>query len=143
MLAGERTRDLLGVVEEDVEREVHSGRSGDGTDGVMDGVAVDHAPGRPWVADPARVVKREGRLQTGQARRDHLRAAAEAGEEMRLDETRRDPEVCVDPLSGERERDVTDHPEVHQARRIARVVVEDPPCAQDLVAEHRPALLGG
>ena len=82
-------------------------------------------------------------LQTRQARRDHLRAAAEAGEEMRLDEAGGDPEVCLDRLSCERQRDVTDHPEVDQARRVARVVVEDAPHPQHLITEHRPTLLSG
>ena len=48
-------------------------------------------------ADPRRVVQRQHRLEPGQARRDQLRAAAEAGEEVRLDEAGRDPDVGLDP----------------------------------------------
>ena len=115
-LAAERPRDPLLVVEEDVEREVDPGRRGDRPDGVVDGVALDDAPGRARVADPAGVVQLERRLEPGEARRDHLRAAAEAGEEVRLDEAGRDPEVRLDPLAVQGDGDVADHPEVDQAR---------------------------
>ena len=58
-LPSERARDLFRVVKEDVEREVHAGRPSDRTDGVVDGIAIDHTPRRLRIADATGVVKGE------------------------------------------------------------------------------------
>ena len=59
--------------------------------------------------------------------RDQLRAAAEAGEEVRLDEAGGDPHVGVDPLAVQPDRDVPAEPaQVAQAALVAGVVVDDP-----------------
>ncbi len=122
------------IVEEHVDGEVDAGRGGDRADGVVDRVPLDDAPGRLRVADPPGVVERERRLEPGQARRDHLRTAAEPGEEVRLHEAGRDPQVRLDPLPGEEDRHVVDHAEVDQARPVARVVVDDPPGVEHVLA---------
>ena len=119
-LAAERAGDPLPVVDEDVEREVDAGRRGDRADRVVDRVALGHAPGRARVADPPGVVELEDRVETRQARGHHLRSAAEAREEVRLDEPGRDPDVGLDPLAGEADGHVADHPEVDAARPSSR-----------------------
>ena len=51
------------------------------------------------MSDALRIVQRHHRLEPGQARRHHLGSAAEAGEEVRLDESGRDADVGVQPLA--------------------------------------------
>ena len=115
-LAAERTGDPLLVVEQDVQREVDAGRRGDRPDRVVDGVALDDAPGRPRVADPPGIVEGEDRVEPGQPRRDHLGPAAEPGEEVRLHEPGRDPDIGLHPLAVEQDRHVADASQVHEAR---------------------------
>ena len=127
---GERPGDPLLVVQQDIEGEVDPGRRGDRPDGIMHRIAVDDSPGRPRVADPPGVVQFEGRLETGEARRDHLGPAAEPGEEVRFDETRGDAHIRLDPLPRQADRDVSDHAEADQAVGVAGVVIHDPPRAR-------------
>ena len=80
------------------------------------------------VADPGRVVQRQHGVQPGQPGRDELRPAAEAGEEVRLDEAGRDPHVGLDPVAVEPDRDavaVLAEPD-RASRVVAGVVVDDP-----------------
>ena len=92
----------------------------------------------------ARVVQHQRRRQPGQPGRDHLRTAAEAGEEVRLDEAGGDAHVGVEPVPVE--------PDRHVARRaagegqravVARVVVDDAVALDNRRAEHPHELLGG
>ena len=101
------------------------------------------APGGARVADPPGVVELERRRESGKARGDHLRSAAEAGEEVRFHESGRDPDVGIHPLAGEEDGHVADHPEVDETRIVAGVVIDDTPRAQDLVTQHLPPLVGG
>ena len=82
----------------------------------------------------------EHRLEAGETGRDHLRAAAEAGEEVRLDEAGRDPHVGLDPRAVEphghaapsRPSQTSD-----AASRASWLTTRDR--VDDVVAEHRPS----
>ena len=92
--------DLLIAVERDVEREVRRApcraisrtSSWIGLPSVMPQVALR-------MADARGVVQGHHRLEAGQPRRHHLRPAAEAGKEVRLDEAGGDADVGVQPLA--------------------------------------------
>ena len=87
--------------------------------------------------DPPRVVQDEHRLEAREAGRDHLRAAAEAGEEVRLDEPGRDPDVGVHPGPVQRHRHAgRRRADVDERRGVAAVVVDDAVAARDVGAEH-------
>ena len=99
-LARERLDHPLLAVEDHVEGEVRRRGGRRGADVVVDGVALDDAPGRLRVADAGGVVEHEHGVQPGEPGRDELRPAAEAGEEVRLDEAGGDPQVGLDPARG-------------------------------------------
>ena len=81
-------------------------------------------------------------VEPGEPRHDAFRAAAEAGEEVRLDEARDDTHVGLDPSTVQVDRHVPDHAHVDEVRPVARVVIDDVPQAEDLVAEHGSTLIG-
>ena len=99
--AAERLHQLLLPVHDHVEREVGARRGRDRPHVVVHRVAVEHAPACLGVADARRVVQRQHRLEPREARGDHLRATRETGEEVWLDEPRRDPDVGLEPLAVE------------------------------------------
>ncbi len=141
--AREALDDLLGVVEDHVEREIDPGLGRDRADVVVDRIALADGPGRLGAPDPPRVMQRQGGLEPGQPRRHQLRAAAESCEEVRLDEAGRDLHVGVGPAAVQPDRHpVADHPAPAQAVGVAGVVVYDPHRAREL-AEHLAQLLGG
>ena len=142
-VAAEGLDDRLVGVEHHVQGERDPGGLADRADVVVDGVAVGDAPGRPRIADAGRIVQYEDGVERREARRDQLRAAGEPGEEVRFDEPGGDPDVRLAPLAVEPDRDVAAEraPPHHRLRR-PRVVVDDAHGVDDLVAEHRPQLLG-
>ena len=142
-LAAERPGDPLLVIEQDVQGEVHPGGRRDRADRVVDRIALDDAPGGTRVADPPRVVELERGREAGEPRSDHLGPAAEPGEEVRLHEAGRDPQVRGHPFPVEEDRDVSDHPQVDLPRVVAGVVVLDPPLCEHVVTQHRPTLGDG
>jgi hypothetical protein len=143
-LARERRDDALLAVEDHVEREVGRARGGDRTDVVVHRVALDAPPRRRGMADASGVVEHEHRVEPREPGRHHLGAAAEAGEEVRLDEAGGDPHVGLHPLAVEPHgHALAVLAEVLQAPRVARVVVDDPHAVRHLGAEHRPDLLVG
>ena len=96
-VAGEHRGDLLLAIQRHVHREIDADHAGDLADVVVDRIALGDAPGRVRVADALGVVQHQHRLETREPGGHHLRAAAEAGEEVRLDEPGRDPDVGVHP----------------------------------------------
>ncbi len=142
-IAGKHGRDLLRAIQRDVHGEVDAGHPRNLADIVVDRIAFGDAPRRVRVADPAGVVQDEHGFESGQARRHHLRSAAEPGEEMWLDEAGRDADVGVHPGAIQ----VHGHiglrlPHEDEARRIPAVVVDDAIVAEDVGAEHRLELRG-
>ena len=110
------------------------------------------APGCPTVTpqvasgSPMRrgVVQCQHRLQAGEAGRDQLRAAAEAGEEVRLDEAGGDAHVGVDPLpvQPDRARRRPSLPDPAQAVLVAGVVVDHPDPVEHVSAPSMASQLG-
>ncbi len=98
-IAGERGRDLLLAIERHVDREMHTHHPRDLAHVVVDRVPFGDAPRGERVADVLRVVQRHHRFETGESGRHHLGPAAETGEEVRLDEARRDPHVGIEQLA--------------------------------------------
>ncbi len=89
-----------------------------------------------------RVVEHESRLEPRETGSVQLRAAAEPGEEVRLDETGRDADVRVDPLTVEPHRNVHHLSAVAQRALVASVVVHDSHPLAHLSTEHRLELGG-
>ena len=141
-VAGEDLDDALLAVEQHVEHEVDAGRGRNRADGVVHRVADGDAPRRVRIADPPRVVEHQGGLEAGEAGRIQLRAAAEPGEEVRLDEAGRDAHIRIDPLLVEPHRNVEDLAAPAQRRVVARVVVHDAHTLDHVGAEHRDDLVG-
>src|SRR5665811_2202405 len=105
-LAAECREYLLLGVEHDVEGEIDARAGSD----------------RPRV-----VVQGQHGVQAGQARGNQLRAAGEAGEEMRLDESCGDPHVRLDPVPIQPDRDaVAEFPTPGEHRRVTGIVIDDP-----------------
>ena len=104
-LAAEGRHYLLVGVEDHVESERDRGGRGDGAHVVMDRVALGDAPAGRRVRDARGVVEREDGLEARQSGRDHLRAAREAREEVRFDESRRDADVGLRPARGSARRE--------------------------------------
>src|SRR5262249_4803113 len=98
-IAGECCGDLLVAVESHVQSEVHAGHSGDFANVVMYWIAFDDSPRGFRIADSRCVVKGHDGVESRQSRGNHFGTAAEACEEMRLDETGRDFEVAFDPCT--------------------------------------------
>ena len=137
-VAGEHLDDAVAAVEEDVEGEVDARRLGDLADGVVHGVAGGDTPGRTRVADAPGVVQGKHRVEPGQPGSDQLRAPAEAGEEVRLDEPRGDPHVGIDPRLVQRDGYVAgEPPDPAERGGVAGVVVDDPHTVEDVGTEHR------
>ncbi len=111
-----------------------------GADGVVHRVALDHAPGGLRLAHPAAVVQGHDRLQAGRADGDQLRAAAEAGEQVRLHQSGGDAEVGLHPAAVECDRDVvgrgTGRSERDEVRRVAAVVDGHLAAPRHLGTEH-------
>ena len=105
-ITAERGDDGMAAVDDHVERERDIGRRCDRADVVVHRVPLRDAPTRVGVPDARRVVQRQCRLETREAGCDHLRTTREAGEEVRLDETCRDPHVGGEPLGVQPHRDV-------------------------------------
>ena len=104
---------------------------------VVDRVALGDPPYRAGMADHAGVVEPHGGLEARQSRRDHLGAAAEPCEEVRLYETRRDPEVGGQPVPVEPDRDtVGGLPTVFEILLRERVVVHHAVVGSHLWPEH-------
>jgi hypothetical protein len=141
-LAGERAHHLLLAVQGDVEPEVDPADGRDHrADVVVHGVALADAPYGVGRADALSVVQGEDGLQAREPGDAQLRAPAEPGEEVRLDEARGDPDVRLHPVSVEPHGHsvaVAAHP--HEGRLVARVVVEHVDPVDDVVAQHRPEL---
>ena len=97
-LAGKHRGDLLIAIQRYVYRKGDAGRSSDLADVVLDRVAVNYTPRRVWAADAFGVVQHEHGFEAGKSRRHHFGAAAEPGEEMRLDEAGRDANVSREPF---------------------------------------------
>src|SRR4029077_5462414 len=111
-------------------------------DVVVDRVAVRDAPRGLRVADAGGIVQHEPRVQAGETGGDELRAAAEAGEEVRLDEAGGDAQVGLDPAGADVHRGaVAVLAGGGETRRGARVVVDDLDPLDELAAEHRLDLL--
>ncbi len=140
-LAAERAGDPLLVIEQDVQGEIDTGGRRDLPDRIVDRIALDHAPGGSWIADPPRIVELEGGRQAGESRGDHLGPTAEPGEEVRFDESGRDPKVRGHPLPVEQDRHISDVPKVDLAGVVAGVVVLDSPLRQHVVTQHRATLI--
>jgi hypothetical protein len=98
-VSGEHRRDLLLAIERHVHRKVDPDHPRDRAHVIVDRVAFRDAPGGARVADAGGIVQRHHRLESRQPWRHHLRAAAEAGKEMRLHKARRDPDVRVQELA--------------------------------------------
>ena len=82
-------------------------------------------------------MQHQHRLQAGEAGRDHLGAAAEAGEEVRLHEPRRDAHVRREPFLVQVDRRAGFRlAEIRERRVVAAVVVDDGVVRDDVVAEH-------
>ena len=95
------------------------------------------SPNCHGVGDAFRVVKLHDGIEARKAGSDHLRSAAESGEEVRLDEAGRDPHVRLEPRPVQ--------PNGNTTRRFAHVlerfgvecaVVHDAIAARDVRAEH-------
>ena len=136
-IATEGLDDLMITVHHHVEGEVAAGGGGDRPDVVVHGIALDQAPGGPRIADPCCVVQDQDGLQTSQARSDHLGSAAEAGEEVRLDESGGDLDVGLDPATIEPHRDVGPGPTaIEQLIMITGVVVDHLDGIDHVLTEH-------
>ena len=111
---------------------------------VVDRVALDDSPAGLRAPDHLRVVQPHDRPEAGQPRRDHLRAAAEAGEEVRLDEPRGDADVRLRPGPVQPDRDAAvDLAEGHELGLVERVVDDDAVAVDDVRAEHLHELVPG
>ena len=81
--------------------------------------------------------KHEHRVETRESRGDHLRSAAEAGEEVRLDEAGGDLDIGIDPRTIQVHRNIgRGRADVGERGSIAAVVVDHPIAAGDVRAEH-------
>ena len=110
---------------------------------VVDRVALGDAPGGARVADVPRVVERHDRFEARQPGCDHLRPAAEPGEEVRLDEARRDADVRVEPSPIEIDLHARGRrADARERRRVAAVVIDHRVAAEDFPSEHALELLG-
>ena len=82
-------------------------------------------------------MERHHRAKAGESRHDHLRAAAEPGEEVGLDETSRDANIGVDPLSIELETNAgAEAPDVDKRHVVSGVVIDNPHPGQQALTEH-------
>ena len=102
--AGEDGRHLAGPVDGDVEGEVRRRQRSGGPDEVVYGVTRPRHERRPGIGDAARVVCLQDGRAGGETRAHRLRSAAEAGEEVGLDETGDDAQVGLDVLALEQHR---------------------------------------
>ena len=144
-IAGEDPCDPAVLIERDVQVEGHSNAFGDAAHGVVYGVALRHAPGRLRMADAGRGMQLQHRGQMCQARRDHLRAAREAGEEVGLDETRRQPYVVLQKVPLEQHWNVRPwhQPQFGMPSTVERVMLDHPRTSLHFLAEHLEQLLRG
>ena len=136
-LAREHLRDGLIAVERHVDSKGHAGETRDLAHVVVDRIPLRDAPRGLGMAHMPRVVQPQHGVEARQAGRHHLGTAAEAGEEMRLDEAGGDAHVSAEPppiqLDGHARGG---DPGVGQRCDIPRVVVHDGVARHDLGAEH-------
>ena len=137
-LSGKDGGDLLRAVQRHVHGEVDAGHSRNLAHVVVDRIPFGDAPRRHRMTDAHGVVQREHGLQARQSRRDHLRAAAEAGKEMRLDESGRNAHVGVQPQAIEVHLDARRRVAgVDESRSVAAIVIDNAVLPHDVAAEHR------
>ena len=137
-LTGEDVGDGVVAVERHVQVEAHARQFGDRSHAIVDRIALGNAPRRLRVSDARRRVQLQHRLERRQAGRHHLRAAGKSGEEVRLDETRRDADVLLQKVA----LDVRGNPrfrnraETAVPTNVEGVVLLDLQLAQELGAKH-------
>ncbi len=93
----------------------------------------------------ARRVQLPDRREVGQAGRDHLGSAGEAGEEVRLDEPEGDPRVGVEeaPVDPRLDLRARHRPDGGVRVLVVRVVLDDLARGEDVLPEHPGELVGG
>lgn len=109
----------------------------------MDGISFGHAPRCVRVTNPPRIVQHEHGVEAGESGGNHLRSAAEAGEEVRFDKASRDADIGAHPRAIEEHRHASRRgADVRQTGRVAAVMVDDSIAAQDVGAQHHLQLRG-
>src|SRR4029453_8027733 len=109
-----------------IDSEVNADHFRDLANIVVDGIALRYAPRGVRVTDSPRVVQDQHRLEAGKSRGDHFGSTAEAGEEVRFDESGRDSNIGCKPLTVQVDRDASRGlAEIFERSVVPTVVVDN------------------
>ena len=104
---------------------------------VVNRIAFDDAECGLGMSNAHRIVQRHDGIESGKTGRDHLRASAESGEEMRLDKTRGDLEIRFDPPSIEKHAHAgTGETHIDERCIVARVMTNNATRSRKLCTDH-------
>ena len=137
-IAGKDAGDLALFVERDVEEKTEAHPQRDVADFLPQWIAFSDSKGGAWIADVRRAVIAQHGLQARAAGHDSLRPAAEAGKEMRFDESGDNADVGLHQAPIDQRRSaVARRAQLNQGFGILRLVIQRAVIRHDSGREQR------